>query len=144
MSVKIKISFTEINRRLEAATLPDVDSVIGIATGGIVPATMVAHQLEKPLALLHINFRSDDNSPRFDEPVLLAKAPTLSDPSHLLLVDDVSVTGQTLALAKRLLCGHDITTLVLKGEGDIVLFPEIRACVHWPWLSGSQSRSGFE
>lgn len=51
-----------------------------------------------------------------------------------MLVDDVSVTGQTLELARSLLAGWKLTTLVLKGkEADFVLFPEVASCVNWPW-----------
>lgn len=133
MSEKVRISFTEISHRLRAVALPEVDSVVGIATGGTVPASMLAHQLQKPLSLLYINYRSEDNSPRYQQPVLLKTAPSLRSQHRVLIVDDVSVTGKTLALAQQLLCDHEVTTFVLKGKGDIVLFPEVSTCVHWPW-----------
>ncbi len=82
---------------------------------------------------LHINFRAQDNSPRHERPLLLAPLPDLSDLHHILLVDDVSVTGRTLELAKAHLCQQQVTTLVLKGQGDFVIFPEVAACVNWPW-----------
>lgn len=113
--------------------MPEVDAVVGIATGGVVPASMAAHQLQKPLSLLHINYRAQDNTPRFEQPVLLQEPLLGQGPQRLLLVDDVSVSGKTVALAKELLAAHEVTTLVLKGKGDIVLFPEVAPCVHWPW-----------
>jgi hypoxanthine phosphoribosyltransferase len=53
--------------------------------------------------------------------------------ARILLVDDVSVSGQTLALARSLLKGYEVITFTLKGKADFVLFPEITACVNWPW-----------
>lgn len=130
---KVTLSFSEISQRLRKLSLPEVDWVVGIATGGIVPASLLAHQLSKPLALLHINFRARDNSPRYERPQLLADMPELGRSQRVLLVDDVSVTGRTLELAKVQLCQQQVTTLVLKGQGDFVVFPEVAACVNWPW-----------
>jgi hypoxanthine phosphoribosyltransferase len=138
MPKNVEIPFTEISRRLRAAKLPVVDAVVGIAKGGIVPASMIAHQLDKPLAFLHINYRAEDHSPRYERPVLLTPARPRTLQQRLLLVDDVSVTGKTLALARQLLLDCEVTTLVLKGKGDIVLFPEVSSCVQWPWLPSSR------
>jgi len=133
MSDKVALDFTEISHRLWSIDLPDIDLVIGIATGGIVPASLIAHQLNKPLSLLHINFRNDDNLIKHSNPQLLSNDPLPESPQNILLVDDVSVTGSTLRVAKALLETHHVTTLVMKGQGDFVLFPEVPECVLWPW-----------
>ena len=133
MPPKVALDFLDIRRRLQRSTLPDVDRVVGIGSGGIVPAALVAYQLVRPLSILPINYRDPDNSPRFEEPQLLGELTIAPDDDHLLLVDDVSVSGKTLALAKKILIGRQITTLVMKGKADIVLFPEVAECVHWPW-----------
>lgn len=130
---KVTVGFSAISKRLKQLTLSDVDCVVGIATGGIVPASLVAHQLGKPLYLLHINYRNADNTPRYEYPRLLAELPALAEGKHILLVDDVAVSGVTLARAQQALANHRITTLVMKGTADFVLFPEISSCVHWPW-----------
>ena len=133
MSDKTSLDFTTISQRLKALTLPEVDYVVGIATGGIVPAAMVAHQLDKPLALMRVQHRAEDNTPIY-EPPLLSTSPSLpGDALRILLVDDVCVSGGTLQTAKQALGDRHITTLVMKGQGDYVLFPEIAACVNWPW-----------
>jgi hypoxanthine phosphoribosyltransferase len=49
------------------------------------------------------------------------------------VVDDVSVTGQTLELAKKKLRSSTVKTFVLRGKADHVLFPKIKECVKWPW-----------
>ena len=133
MNDKISLDFETISHALRQISLPSVDCVVGIADGGIVPGSLLAHQLELPLHLLRINYRAPDNSPRHSVPTLLADLPTLPEHTRILLVDDVSVSGQTLTLARDLLQGHEVITLTLKGRADFVLFPEIEACVNWPW-----------
>src|SRR5690606_287032 len=48
----VALPFDEIAARLRVLELPDVDVVYGVATGGIVPASLVAYQLGKPLELI--------------------------------------------------------------------------------------------
>jgi hypoxanthine phosphoribosyltransferase len=130
---KVPLTFTEISSRLKALDLPPVDAVVGVSSGGTVPASLLAYQLDLPLYIIAINYRAEDNSPQRSAPELLRNFDTKNLPKRLLLVDDVSVTGQTLELAKSLLTGFEITTLVLKGKADFVIFPEVGSCVHWPW-----------
>ena len=131
-AAKVSLAFDEIAARLAALDLPDVDLVVGIASGGTVPAGLAAYRLGVPLTLLTINYRDRDNRPRRPTPELLADAP-LPTGRRVLLVDDVSVSGATLDLAKALLAGNEVTTLVLKGRGDHVAFPDVGSCVVWPW-----------
>ena len=134
MSVKEKVvlDFVEIRNRLERLTLPEVDLVVGIATGGSVPASLVAYKLGCPLAVMQLNYRAEDNTPQRPEPQLLT-AFRPPNARRVLLVDDVSVSGKTLAAAKKLLPHSRVVTLVLKGRADMVLFPEVASCVTWPW-----------
>ncbi len=126
----------EITRRLRATGFPAVDAVVGIQTGGRIPATLLSFHLGLPLYMLPINYRDENNDPRFEEPRAVGDCTDLPPAgSRVLLVDDVSVSGKTLAKARELLRGYAITTFVLKGRGDMVLFPEIKPCVNWPWLS---------
>jgi hypoxanthine phosphoribosyltransferase len=166
---KVKLELPDIARKLKGLTLPDVDAVIGIATGGVAFATMVAFWLEKPLHIIHLNYRDENNHPRHAKPKLLKpfdinpttfnkgiyplanselsiirgcnplepqRAETFEtndSAAHLLLVDDVSVTGSTLETAKKFLPDYITTTLVIKGKADFVLYPDVRACILLPW-----------
>jgi uncharacterized protein len=130
---KIPLEFAEISRRLRELQLPNVDAVIGISRGGVVPASLVAHQLGVPLHVLRVNYRDDDNKPRSSAPRLLEAFNFNFVGLCLLVVDDVSVTGATLNAARDVLIGSSITTLVCKGKADFVLFPEVASCVIWPW-----------
>jgi hypoxanthine phosphoribosyltransferase len=112
---------------------PPVDVVVGIATGGTVPAAIVAHQLQVPMYLVHLNFRDEANTPRYERPLTLAGLyVSLAAGTRILLVDDVAVSGKTIEEARKTLSGI-VHTFVLKGKADYVLFPDIRTCVAWPW-----------
>ena len=83
--------------------------------------------------LIRINYRAVDNSPQRPAPQVLEPFALPAGVKHILLVDDVSVSGQTLDVAKELLKGYEVITFVLKGKADLVVFPEIAECVAWPW-----------
>jgi len=135
-SNKTPLDFLTIARRFDTITLPKVDAVIGILNGGMAPALMCADRLKCPLFVIEIHFRDADNQPEFPEPRVISNTESLpAAESRVLLVDDVSVTGSTFQTARALLKDrqYKIQSLVLKGKGDFVLFPEISGCVHWPW-----------
>ena len=132
----IDLSFEDISNKLREFSFPDPDLVVGIAKGGVVPASLIAHQLQCPLQLITIHYRDLHNAPFYESPQLIQDF-NEGKPvgQHVLLVDDVSVSGQTMDLAKSLLEGNVITTFTLKGKADLVLYPEITSCINWPWKS---------
>ena len=99
----------------------------------MVPAALVGYRLGKPVVFMGINYRDPENRPRHRTPVLLRPFRAPKGVKRVLIVDDVAVTGQTLALAKKKFPSCRVSTFVLKGKADYVLFPAIRECVHWPW-----------
>lgn len=129
----VPLSFHEISTRLKKMVLPEIDVVIGIGSGGIVPAGIVAFHLDAELQVMVLNYRDEQNTPRYDEPKLLQKPFGQLDGKRILLVDDVSVSGKTMNAALQQLKGLDVKTLAMKGKADYVLFPEIKDCVKWPW-----------
>ena len=132
--MKTALSFADISQRLHRTSIPEVDLVVGILRGGRVPACLVAHQLQRPLRFIHIRFRDKDNQPFGPEPEVVVPPDAIpNDVGSILLVDDVSVTGKTMSAASLFFKGSEITTFVLKGSADIVLFPEVENCVTWPW-----------
>jgi uncharacterized protein len=131
------LEFPMLRERLQALELPLTDVVVGVATGGVVPAALVAYRLGCPLVTLHLNYRDERNTPQHPAPTLQVPFDgRVLEGKRVLLVDDVSVTGKTLAAAKALLPPCQLTTLVFKGRADsadLVLLPELAGCVRWPW-----------
>ena len=130
----VPLSFQQIAQRLREMSLPATDLVIGIGSGGVVPAALAAWHLGADLRIITLNYRDEQNNPRHEEPVVINMPSDLHlRGKKILLVDDVSVSGKTLTAALRLLEGYEVKTLTMKEKADYVLFPEIRDCVKWPW-----------
>lgn len=129
----VPLSFREITERLKTIDLPHIDVVVGIGSGGIVPAGFVAFHLNAELKVMVLNYRDEKNNPRYDDPKVIEKPDWDLKDKKILLVDDVSVSGKTMNAALDLLKGYNVQTLAMKGKADYVLFPEIKDCVKWPW-----------
>ncbi len=132
-NAKPLLSFAAIRERLREVSLPAGDHVVGIHTGGTVPAALVAYRMGLPLDYLHLRFRNPDNKPESDAPRLLAPVPDIPPGVSILLVDDVSVSRATFRRARACFPRHPVVTIAFKGSADVVLFPEIEGCVRWPW-----------
>lgn len=129
----VPLSFKEIAARLKTIDFPSFDVVIGIGTGGVPAATMVAYHLNAELYVMTMNYRDEKNTPLYDSPQMLSKPNWQLGGKHILLVDDVSVSGKTMNAALEILKGYEVKTCAMKGKADFVLFPEIKDCVKWPW-----------
>ena len=122
--------------------VPDV--VVAIARGGLLLAGAVAYALDvKSCGALNAEFYTGVDA-RLDEPVILA--PYLDEVSlngkKVLLVDDVSDSGRTLAMVLDLirLAGADVRTVCLYSKPQTVLEPDYvwRKTSKWiafPWSS---------
>jgi len=140
MDEKVPVSFLNISKAIKEFPFPTTDLVIGIGSGGIVPASLVAHQLGVPLLIASVNYRDEKNQPKGEAPVFLSEfIVDFPNECHILLVDDVSVTGKTLELVRGMLKNYRTFTFVLKGKADLVLFPAIKSCVQWPWHANTKS-----
>jgi adenine/guanine phosphoribosyltransferase-like PRPP-binding protein len=129
------LSFTEISARLAGWNFPErIDGVVGIATGGVVPAVLVAMRLKVDLKTLALNYRDEANEPRFEEPKLISRVPDLGSWRRILLVDDVYVSGKSWHAARNLLPESvEVLPFVLKGKVDFALIRDVDGCVQWPW-----------
>ena len=58
----VPISFQEISERLRNVELPETDLVIGIGSGGIVPAALAAFHLRAELRIMTLNYRDEQNN----------------------------------------------------------------------------------
>ena len=129
----VPLSFKQISERLKQIDLPEIDLVIGIGSGGVPPAAFVAFYLNAELEVMTLNYRDENNNPRYDAPKLLYQPQWNLEGKRILLVDDVSVSGKTMNAALELLKGYNVKTLAMKGKADFVLFSDVKDCVKWPW-----------
>jgi hypoxanthine phosphoribosyltransferase len=129
----LDISFRQIQDALSKIELPACELVVGIADGGIVPASIIAYKLSCDLKIVKINYRDSNNLPQYPAPVLSEQVSFAPGIKKILIVDDASVSGMTLDTAKKIFRGSEVKTMVFKGKADYVLFPQIKDCVNWPW-----------
>ncbi|MBS0661970.1 MAG: hypothetical protein JSR48_01800 [Verrucomicrobia bacterium] len=132
------LAFEDIVARLRRWSFPaGLDGVVGIATGGVVPAALVAQQLGIGLKVITLNYRDETNEPRFAAPKLLSAVPDLGPWRRVLLVDDVYVSGRSWHAARDLLPRTvEVLPFVLKGKTDFALIRDLDGCVAWPWRAG--------
>ena len=129
------VAFEDISARIAAWRFPaGIDGVVGIATGGVVPAALVAQHLRVGLKTIVVNFRDELNEPRGAEPTVLSAAPDLGAWRRVLLVDDVYVSGKSWHAARAMLPPDvEVLPFVLKGKVDFALIRDLDGCVQWPW-----------
>jgi len=129
------ISFQNILARLDRWTFPErIEGVVGIASGGVVPAALVAQRLGLELRVIALNYRDETNTPRYEAPKLLSAVPDLGVWKRVLLVDDVYVSGKSWNAARALLPSEiEVLPFVLKGKVDFALIRDVDGCVEWPW-----------
>jgi uncharacterized protein len=117
------------------------DIVVGVARGGLVPARILTDLLETPeLATIQISFYQDIAQPSL-EPILKQALTLPIQGKKVLLVDDITDTGESLRLAQTYLHQQDAletrtATLYLKPQSvTIPDFYEKRtsAWVVFPW-----------
>ena len=119
---------------------PDV--VVAVARGGLVLAGTIAYALDtKMCGSINVEFYTGVDA-RLPEPVLLP--PTLDAPSlagkRVLVVDDVSDSGRTLALVVDIIrsAGADVRSACLYSKPGTVLEPDhvwrrVDGWITFPW-----------
>jgi xanthine phosphoribosyltransferase len=137
------LMFRDIADRLARWRFPErFDGVVGIATGGVVPAALVAQRLGLELKVIALNYRDEANEPRFAEPKLLSVVPDLGGWKRILLVDDVYVSGKSWHAARALLPADvEVLPFVMKGKVEFALIRDVDGCVAWPWRAASGTPS---
>jgi len=107
------------------------DLIVAIGRGGIIPARLISLRLKLPFNVLHINYRNSENKIIRSAPVLLGGVPDIKNKT-VLLVDDVSRSGETLKAARQLLKdARAIKTFAINGRADYMLYDE--PCFQFPW-----------
>ncbi len=126
------MTYEEFFSLLDKVDFPCFDMIVAIGSGGIMPAGYIQQRLKIPMQVIWINYRDDQNKPKYDDAKLLEEETFRSKGKKILLVDDVSRTGKTLAKAKSYLSENEVSTFVLNGNADYNIMNS-EECVAWPW-----------
>jgi uncharacterized protein len=124
--------YAELDRVLAEMEKERFEAVVAIAQGGVIPAALIQQEWGVPMAIVHINYRDHENKPRFADAKLLEEGPPPFLGKKVLLVDDVSRTGRTLARAREYLAGSTMKTFLTNGEADFRLY-QTDECLRMPW-----------
>lgn len=83
--------------------------IVGIARGGLIPATFLSYRLDVPLLALHWSTRDNPDEELLDE-ALITKMRTAK---KVLIVDDIIDSGLTIKQLKKKLKGVKFDTAAL-------------------------------
>jgi hypoxanthine phosphoribosyltransferase len=93
--------FGELCKELALAVAAyDPEIVVGIAKGGVLPAAVLASLLRREFYPVRLSRRHDDRIVR-DRPALLTPLPAAVAGKRVIVVDEITVSGETLRLAAQ-------------------------------------------
>lgn len=98
-------TINKLSRDHEGA-LAEIDFVVGMSRGGLIPAALIATRLNKPLVAIYINKQDE---------IFFDRGAWIKD-KNVLFVDDICRTGSTMLLAVKKIKGSkpkSIKTLTL-------------------------------
>lgn len=130
-------SLTHTSNPTRSLSTEGVDAIVGIYRGGIIPATMLSHQLRLTMFII------DSSSRRQNSSSLVFPYPFDSEHhKNLLVVDDLTDTGYTLQKIKAELSKrHNVTTATIIHKPESVFTPDYTnhvlppesGWVNFPW-----------
>ncbi len=124
--------YAELDRVLAEMQGERFEAIVAIAQGGILPAALLQQEWGIPMGVVHINYRDHENKPRFADARLLDEGPPPFPGRKVLLVDDVSRTGRTLARARAVPGRSTVKTFLVNGDADFRLY-QTEECLRMPW-----------
>lgn len=126
--------FNEILEKVKKLDLKEeFDLVVCIARWWVVPGFLISQYLKIPLEIIYLNLRNDEHEMIREEASLLRDINFEYKNKRIILVDDVTRTGNTFKKAKEVLqWTNTIKTLSFNGEADYSLYKE--ECFIFPWL----------
>jgi uncharacterized protein len=78
----------------------DPEIILGVARGGLYPGTLLAHMLQREFFPIRLTRRVNDVK-MLEHPVWVIKPPVSIHRMRVLIVDEFSGTGETLAMARE-------------------------------------------
>jgi xanthine phosphoribosyltransferase len=119
------VSWEELHRNAKALAWRLVDmgpwkGLIGVTRGGLVPAAVVARELDIRIVetVSVIGYKSDDSRPELADEAQIVKFPAnVGDGEGWLVVDDLVDTGRTFVVLRKLLPKAHFATVYAKPLG---------------------------
>ena len=135
----MKVTWEQIQSLCNWHLIKAPDIIIGIARGGLIPATILSYRFGAPLYLLNCqSFGSDGTRGKVQARISEELKQVLGRPQKVLLVDDIADTGQTLFAAHQLIGTCESFSLVYKPTSSYkptypgILF-DSEDWVDFPW-----------
>ncbi len=127
-------TFEEIMKRFAEIEIDEAfDMIVAIANGGLVPAGILNQRLQLEVKVLRINFKDENQRPRYESPKLLQPVDFDFKDKKILLMDDRIKSGSTIVVAKEILREAKLVrTFAVNGNADYALFNE--NCFRFPWM----------
>jgi len=127
-------TFPEIMQRFAEIGIDETfDLIVAIANGGLVPTGILNQRLQLEVKVLRINFKDENQRPRYERPKLLQPVDFDFKDKKILLVDDRIKSGSTIVVAREILKdAREIKTFAVNGNADYALFNE--DCFRFPWM----------
>ena len=119
------VSWEEMHRNAKALAWRLVDlgpwkGLVGVTRGGLVPAAVVARELDIRVVetVSIVGYKADDSRPEQADEAVIVKFPNgVGDGEGWLVVDDLVDTGRTAAVLRRLLPRAHFATVYAKPLG---------------------------
>jgi hypoxanthine phosphoribosyltransferase len=108
------------------------DLIVGIAKGGLIPATLVAKYLHLPITSILI--QSYTGKDKRKHPEIEIDIPEDLDAFRVLIVDDIVDSGETMQLAKEHLSFLDVKTAALYYKPNRVHTPDFYRVQTDKWI----------
>jgi hypoxanthine phosphoribosyltransferase len=130
----MRVELDELMAAIRRQLTRGFDLVVGIERGGVLPGYLAARYLDLPFTTIGVELRDDTHQKRYERPRVYRWPGRAWEGCRILLADDVSNSGETVAAARAELSGAaSVHTLVISGNGDISLYGPHDRCIIWPW-----------
>lgn len=108
--------------------------IIAITRGGLIPAAIVARELDIRLVdtICAVSYAGQEGRLQTDEVQVLKKA--AGNGEGMLLIDDLVDTGQTASVIRKLLPGAFFATVYAKPEGRALVDLCVREVTQDTWI----------
>ena len=99
------LEYDDIKEKIERLDIKDVDVILCITRGGLVPAGLLSYHLHVK-KIINIKVESYDDQSQGEliiDKLFIDEIDVLQNANHILIVDDIYDTGATMKAVKKLL-----------------------------------------